>query len=59
MCYNAYMARVAPERKNDFAVAPHAMSIMPSNPNETKSVSPHAVNVMPPERQVQEDDGNR
>ena len=48
------MTRTTPERKNDFAVAPHAASIMPPNPNETKSVSPHAVNIAPPEQQIQE-----
>lgn len=53
------MTRVVSERKNDFAVVPHATDIIPPNPNETKSVSPHAVNVVPPERQVREDDGNK
>lgn len=48
------MARTISERKNDFAVAPHAANIMPPNSNETKSISPHAVNVVPPEQQMQE-----
>mgnify|MGYP006868360178 FL=1 len=45
---------ISSERKNDFAVAPHASNIMPPSPNETKSISPHTVNIVPPEQQIQE-----
>lgn len=52
------MTKATPERKNDFAVVPHAINIVPQDPNGSKSVSPHATNVIPPERQVQGDGNN-
>lgn len=48
------MIRTVPERKNDFAVAPYAVDIIPLDPNETNSVTPHATNVVAPEQQMQE-----